>query len=150
MALPREHELFVKRSGLIHDIGKMQTPKEILHAPRALDEEEWRIMQLHPVQGAEIIQGIPELRHLAAIVRGHHERFDGRGYPDGIAGSDIPMASRIVTVADSFNAMIAQRPYRRPFSPTVALEELKRHRGTQFDPRIVEAMIDVVSGAELT
>jgi putative nucleotidyltransferase with HDIG domain len=149
MALTSDDALFVKRGGLIHDIGKMETPKEILHAPRALDDVEWEIMQQHPAQGAAIVAQIPELRSFVGVVRGHHERFDGRGYPDRLTGSDISIAARIVTVADSFNAMIAQRPYRRPFSPTVALEELKRHRGTQFDPRVVEAMIEVVrTGSE--
>lgn len=149
MALTSDDALFVKRGGLIHDIGKMETPKEILHAPRALDDVEWEIMQQHPAQGAAMIEQIPELRSFVRVVRGHHERFDGRGYPDRLTGSDISIAARIVTVADSFNAMIAQRPYRRPFSPTVALEELKRHRGTQFDPRVVEAMIEVVrTGSE--
>lgn len=149
MALTADDAIFVKRGGLIHDIGKMETPKEILHAPRALNDREWEIMQQHPAQGAAIVAQLPELRSFVGVVRGHHERFDGKGYPDRLTGSDISIAARIVTVADSFNAMIAQRPYRRPFSPTVALEELKRHRGTQFDPRVVEAMIEVVrTGSE--
>lgn len=144
MGFNRQESLLVMRGGLIHDIGKMTTPKDILNAPRALDEREWRIMQHHVIAGVEIIEKIPRLRHLVPAVRGHHERFDGKGYPDKKQGTNIDLFARIVTVADAFNAMIARRAYRLPFSPLVALEELKRHRSTQFDPRIVEAMIDVV------
>ncbi|MDQ6826742.1 MAG: HD-GYP domain-containing protein [Candidatus Eremiobacteraeota bacterium] len=144
MGLNRQESMLVMRGGLIHDIGKMLTPKEILHAPRALDEREWRIMKEHVLAGVTMIEKIPELKHLIPTVRGHHERFDGKGYPDSKQGAEIDFLARIVTVADAFNAMIARRPYRLPFSPLVALEELKRHRSSQFDPRIVEAMIDVV------
>ncbi len=144
MQFNKQESVLVMRGGLIHDIGKITTPKDILNAPRALDEREWGIMQHHVIAGVEIIEKIPILRHLIPAVRGHHERFDGRGYPDKKQGANIDLFARIVTVADAFNAMIARRAYRLPFSPLVALEELKRHRSTQFDPRIVEAMIDVV------
>lgn len=144
MQFNRQESILVMRGGLIHDIGKITTPKEILNAPRSLDEREWKIMQNHVIAGVEIIEKVPRLRHLVPAVRGHHERFDGKGYPDQKHGTHIDLFARVVTVADAFNAMIARRAYRLPFSPLVALEELKKHRSTQFDPRIVEAMIDVV------
>lgn len=145
MQMTRAETLLVSRSGLIHDIGKIKTPLEILTAPRSLSDEEWQIMRRHTLDGVEAIQSINELRDLIPAVRWHHERIDGRGYPDGLDGSAIPIAARIVSVADAFNAMIARRPYRKPLSPTVAIEELKRHSGAHFDPSVIIAMIDVVS-----
>ncbi|MGD0473380.1 MAG: HD domain-containing phosphohydrolase [Candidatus Velthaea sp.] len=146
LGLDEEHILFAARCGLIHDIGKIRTPPEILNAPRALTEQEWLIMRDHAAEGARIVAGISLLEPLIPIVRGHHERLDGRGYPDGLRSSAIPLTTRIVTVADCFNAMIGRRPYRLPLSPPDALSELERHRGTQFDPEVVEAMVRVVAG----
>jgi HD-GYP domain-containing protein (c-di-GMP phosphodiesterase class II) len=137
---------FVTRCGLIHDIGKMRTPPEILTAPRGLSNEEWAIMRDHAAEGGRIVDGVAQLRGLTPVVRAHHERLDGKGYPDGLRGSEIPMAARIVAVADSFNAMIGRRPYRLPMTPTAALDELERGRQTQFDPEIVEAMARIVLG----
>ncbi|HEV3087314.1 MAG TPA: HD domain-containing phosphohydrolase [Candidatus Elarobacter sp.] len=145
LALAKHDAIFVTRAGLVHDVGKLTTPSAILNAPRALDEEEMTIMRHHAVAGANIVSEIPLVAHLTPAVRNHHERFDGRGYPDGLRASTIPIATRIVTVADAFNAMIGRRPYRPPFSPAVALERLEANRGTQFDPIVVDAMIDVVT-----
>jgi HD-GYP domain-containing protein (c-di-GMP phosphodiesterase class II) len=103
-------------------------------------------MQRHVTDGWNMVAGERHLAPFAGSVRGHHERFDGGGYPDGAAGDSIDLSTRIVTVADAFNAMIADRPYRLPLSPTVAIAELQRHRGTQFDPDCVDAMVDVVLG----
>jgi putative nucleotidyltransferase with HDIG domain len=136
---------YVARAGLIHDVGKTKTPPEILSAPRKLDDEEWIVMRNHVLEGARIIEQISGLRHFTPAVRWHHERCDGRGYPDRRPGTDIPFAVRIVSVADAFNAMIGRRPYRKPTSPLRALEELRRHQGTQFDPAVVRLMIDVVT-----
>jgi putative nucleotidyltransferase with HDIG domain len=137
---------FVTRCGLIHDIGKMRTPAEILNAPRQLTPAEWAVMRAHTVEGERILASVSVLQPFAPIVRGHHERLDGKGYPDGLRANAIPLAARIVTVADCFNAMIGRRPYRPPMLPTEALDELERHRHTQFDPEIVEAMVQVVLG----
>jgi HD-GYP domain-containing protein (c-di-GMP phosphodiesterase class II) len=101
-------------------------------------------MKAHALQGTRMVEKIPELRCFVPPIRFHHERYDGKGYPDGLSSIDIPLHARIVAVADAFNAMIARRPYRAPLSPTAAIEELKRHSGTQFDRVIVEAMIDVI------
>lgn len=145
MGLTREESLLASRSGQIHDIGKISTPLEILTAPRSLSESEWEIMRLHTLEGVKALDPLPELQEMVPAVRWHHERMDGRGYPDALDGTRIPLCARIVAVADAFNAMVARRPYRKPLSPTVALEELKRNSGTHFDPPIVAAMIEVVS-----
>lgn len=137
---------FVRRCGLIHDIGKIWTPLEILDAPRKLTAEEWVIMRAHTTDGSSVVAKIPILSPFVPIVRGHHERLDGKGYPDGLPAHEIPLAARIVAVADCFNAMIGRRPYRPAMAPTAALSELERHRGTQFDPEIVEAMVQIVLG----
>jgi putative nucleotidyltransferase with HDIG domain len=137
---------FAARCGLLHDIGKVATPSEVLNAPRALNEREWVMMRAHAAAGEGIVRGIRELRVFAPAVRSHHERLDGRGYPDGLPASAIPLMARIVAVADCFNAMIGRRPYRLPMAPPRALEELTKNRGSQFDPEIVDAMVDVVLG----
>ncbi len=146
LGLTEAENEFVTRAGLIHDIGKMRTPPEILLAPRQLSAQEWAIMRDHAAEGGRIVERVPQLRVFTPIVRGHHERLDGEGYPDGLRGRAIPLAARIVSVADSFNAMIGRRPYRLPMAPTDALGELERHCGTQFDPEVVEAMVRIVLG----
>jgi ATP/maltotriose-dependent transcriptional regulator MalT len=137
---------FVTRCGLIHDVGKTHTPPQILNAARGLSPDEWAIMRDHAPEGGRMVSRLPALEAFVPIVSGHHERLDGKGYPDGLRLSAIPLAARIVSVADSFNAMIGRRPYRLPLTPHAALDELGRHRGTQFDPEIVEAMVRVVLG----
>jgi putative nucleotidyltransferase with HDIG domain len=144
--LDEAHIEFVTRCGLIHDVGKMRTPPEILNAPRGLSDNEWAIMRDHAAVGGRIVAARDRLAPFVPIVRSHHERLDGKGYPDGLRTTAIPLAARIVSVADSFNAMIGRRAYRLPLPPTEALDELDRNRGTQFDPEIVAAMIRIVEG----
>ncbi|HEY8313452.1 MAG TPA: HD domain-containing phosphohydrolase [Candidatus Baltobacteraceae bacterium] len=144
LSFSRTDTILVTRSGLVHDVGKIATPLSILTAPRGLDESEWAIMKQHTMEGAKIVEEFAAMRELVPAVRWHHERCDGKGYPDGLEGSSIPFAARVVNVADAFNAMIARRPYRAPLSPTIAIEELRRHSGSQFDETIVAAMIDVI------
>ncbi|MBC5809623.1 MAG: HD-GYP domain-containing protein [Candidatus Eremiobacteraeota bacterium] len=148
LTLSDEMVSFVARCGMIHDIGKVTTPTHILHAPRQLTDEEWAFMRDHTVQGDLIVRADPSLLQFAPMVRGHHERLDGRGYPDKIGGDEIALATRIVTVADCFNAMIGRRPYRPPMSPARALEQLDKNKGTQFDPDVAAAMHDVVREIE--
>jgi putative nucleotidyltransferase with HDIG domain len=138
--------IFARRCGLLHDIGKVVTPLSVLNAPRALDEREWTMMRAHAAAGEAIVRKVPALRAFAPAVRSHHERLDGRGYPDQLPPSAIPVMARVVAVADCFNAMIGRRPYRLPMAPSQALEELVAHRGTQFDPEIVDAMVTLVAG----
>ena len=146
LGMSADEIVLASRSGLVHDVGKLQTPIAILTAPRSLTAEEWDIMRAHALIGEAMVLEIPVIRHLSAAVRSHHERIDGKGYPDGTKGLGIPAIARIVAVADSFNAMVGRRPYRKPMPPSIALLELERHRGTQFDPEIVDAMIDIVAG----
>ena len=145
MSLTRTEVTHVSRGGLIHDVGKSTTPLEILQAPRKLTDEEWTVMRAHVVTGHALIAEHPKLGDFGGIVRSHHERFDGAGYPDALDRSRIPIGVRIVTVADAFNAMIGRRLYRTPLAPDRAVAELKRHAGAQFDPNVVEAFIDVIS-----
>jgi len=136
----------VQRGGLLHDIGKIATPNEILNAPRRLSTQERLVIERHPIDGVDIVVDVPQLGELLPMVRSHHERLDGKGYPDGLRGEQIPITARIVSVADCFNAMVGRRPYRPPLAPSFALEELRRHAGTQFDPEVVEAMATVAAG----
>lgn len=149
LSLTRSETAFVARGGLIHDVGKSVTPLEILQAPRKLTESEWLVMREHVVTGHDIVREHRHLRDFSPVVRSHHERFDGGGYPDGLERTNIPISVRIVTVADAFNAMIGRRSYRTPLSPDLAMSELRRNAGSQFDPNVVAALIDVVgSGYE--
>lgn len=145
MSLNRTEATFVARGGLIHDVGKSVTPLEILQAPRKLTDAEWHVMRAHVLTGHQMIRDHHRLRDFSGVVRHHHERFDGRGYPDELDRTRIPIGVRIVSVADAFNAMIGRRPYRTPMPPDRAVEELKRNAGAQFDPNVVEALVDVIA-----
>ena len=134
---------FLRRGALLHDIGKIGVPDNILRKPAALSDAEWATMRKHPEFGARIIADIPFLKDVSKIVRHHHERWDGKGYPDGLAGEDIPLGARIFTVADSFDAMTSDRPYRRGMSVAAACAEIARCRGTQFDPSVADAFLRI-------
>jgi response regulator RpfG family c-di-GMP phosphodiesterase len=126
---------------LLHDVGKIFTPKEILYKPGPLSDEEWRIMRRHPVDGAEILEQIVGLKEMAQIVRYHQEAYDGSGYPEGLKGDAIPIGARVATVVDAFDAMVTDRPYRKGMTLPQAIEELRRNKGKQFDPVVVDAVI---------
>jgi two-component system cell cycle response regulator len=130
--------------GQLHDIGKITVPDAILQKPAPLDEEEWKVMRQHPVVGADVVSRMSTLRMIGPAIRAHHERWDGKGYPDGLAGEDIPLSARIVAVADAFGAMTSDRPYRKARAIDWALEELHRHAGSQFDPKVVDATEQIV------
>jgi HD-GYP domain-containing protein (c-di-GMP phosphodiesterase class II) len=134
---------------LLHDIGKIFTPKEVLYKPGPLTDEEWRLMRLHPADGAEILEHITGLKEMAKIVRYHQEYYDGSGYPEGLKGEQIPIGARIATVVDSFDAMISDRPYRKGMPIQKALEELQRKRGSQFDPKVVDTIIALYEEGKL-
>ncbi len=123
----------------LHDVGKRAMPESILSKPGPLSEVEWSVMRRHPEWGAGMLADVPGLEEVADAVHAHHERWDGSGYPLGIEGEDIPLASRIVAVCDAFSAMTADRPYRSARSAGDALGELQRGAGSQFDPAIVGA-----------
>jgi diguanylate cyclase (GGDEF)-like protein len=145
LALEPERIARIRLAGLLHDVGKIGVPDAILNKPGKLSEDEYERMRAHSVLGYEIVSAA-ELATEAEWVRHHHERYDGNGYPDRIAGDAIPLESRIIFVADAFEAMTADRPYRRAPGREFALEELRRNAGTQFDPAVVAALIRVVDG----
>jgi diguanylate cyclase (GGDEF)-like protein len=126
--------------GWLHDVGKMAVPDRILAKPGKLTDPEWETIKTHPVIGEQLVLSFPELAAAAAAVRHHHERWDGTGYPDGRAGTDIPLEARIVAVTDAFNAMISDRSYQTARSEAEALAELRRCAGSHFDPAVVEAL----------
>jgi putative two-component system response regulator len=128
----------------MHDIGKIGVPDNILRKPTKLTAEEFAIIKQHPVIGDRILAPIPQLQKARAVVLGHHERFDGSGYPFGLSGEDIPVAARIVTVADVFDAVTETRVYHPGESVIRALEELQKGRGTHFDPKVVDAFFEVL------
>ena len=143
LRLARDEQAFIVRSGLIHDVGKLCVPQELLRAPRGLVAAERAIVELHVIEGERLLADYDALEFRDAV-RFHHERFDGRGYPEGLRGAAIPLAARIVSVADAYDAMTGQRSYRFPMTPDRALLEIERGRGSQFDPGVVEVMLAVV------
>ncbi|HNW46534.1 MAG TPA: HD-GYP domain-containing protein [Thermotogota bacterium] len=128
-------------SGLVHDIGKILVSQSVLNKPDRLSDSEFEMIKNHPVWGYEVLTHSKELREIAIFVRHHHERYDGNGYPDRLAGEGIPMISRILTVADSWDAMIRDRAYRKGLSREVAIDEIKRNVGLQFDPNVAKAFM---------
>ena len=134
----------LSRAAQLHDLGKLAVPDEILGKPGELDEREWEFIRQHTVVGERILRASPAFRQAATIVRSSHERWDGTGYPDGLVGEAIPLASRIVSACDAFEAMTSSRPYRAARSVENALAELRRCSGTQFDPAIVDVLVTVV------
>ncbi len=137
------------RASEMHDIGKIGIPEDVLHKPGPLTDIEWELVHSHPMIGARIISSAPALMPVAKLVRSAHERWDGQGYCDGLAGTDIPLGSRIIFVCDAFDAMTEDRPYRRAFSPEKALQEIRENSGSQFDPDVVDAFLRVAARLEL-
>ena len=138
-----EHELESLRSGaILHDIGKIGVPDAVLQKPSQLNPAEWEQMREHPSIGERILAPMPHLASAAQIVRHHHERYDGKGYPDGLAGEAIPLGARILTVVDSYSAITDKRVYKEARSHAEALLELRKHAGTQFDPRVVDIFLE--------
>ena len=133
----------------LHDIGKVGIPEGILRKAGSLDAEEWDVMRRHPTIGADIVTPIPFLDGSVEIIRHHHERFDGRGYPLGLRGGDIPLAARIFAVADSFDAMTSDRPYRDAMPKDRALDEIRAGAGSQFDPDVVDEFLVLTEGDDL-
>jgi HD-GYP domain-containing protein (c-di-GMP phosphodiesterase class II) len=131
----------LESAALLHDIGKIGFPDTILCNPGPLPPDGVRVIQEHPLGGENILKPVGSLARLCPIVRHHHEQFNGTGYPDGLKGEEIPIAARIISVADSFDAMISARPYKAPRSREDAIGELVRCRGMQFDPSCVDTFI---------
>jgi len=133
-----------RQTALLHDIGKVAIADEILNKPGSLDPSEWAFVRQHTLIGERIIQAAPALAHVAKLVRSTHERYDGTGYPDGLARDDIPLAARIVSVCDAYDAMITTRVYRAARTSSDAIAELRSHSGTQFDPEVIDAFLNTL------
>ena len=140
LGLTRAQLLEIELGALLHDVGKLRLPQRILSKPGRLTADELRLIRLHPEWGAEMVARIPGLEAVALIVRLHHERPDGCGYPHGLVGERIPLATRIVSVCDAYGAMRKRRPYSAPLNVEAALAELGSHAGTQFDAEVVDAL----------
>jgi two-component system cell cycle response regulator len=137
----------IARAAELHDIGKIAVPDSVLHKPGPLDDDEWTLMRQHTLIGERILLAAPALKPVAALVRASHERWDGSGYPDQLAGDAIPFGARIVAVCDAYDAMTSDRTYRRALTSTAALAELWRCAGSQFDPAVVDAFVTAVAAA---
>ena len=144
MGLSHEEVIDVEQAALLHDIGKIGISDTILNKPGQLDEAEWEVIKTHTAIGERMLSSIEGLAHLAPIVRAEHERWDGKGYPDGLSGERIPLASRIVFACDAYHAMTSERPYRKAMSVRAALEELQKNSGTQFCPYTSRVLLGVL------
>ncbi|MCL5024185.1 MAG: GAF domain-containing protein [Nitrospirae bacterium] len=141
MSLSQKEMIGLRLSAILHDIGKIGIPDAILLKNERLTFEEYRVIIMHPAYGAEILNHIKQLKEIVPGVKWHHEKYDGSGYPEGLKGEEIPVIARIIAVADTFDAMTTDRPYRKGLSARAAFEELEKNAGTQFDPSVVGAFI---------
>ena len=141
MGLNKKQKDVLKDAAKLHDIGKIGVHDYILMKPGKLTNEEWEEIKLHSLKGVKILQPLTFLNDAISVIRSHHERYDGQGYPDGISNDDIPLEARIMAVADAYDAMTTERPYRKALSREEALEEIKRGRGSQFDPEAADAFL---------
>ena len=145
LGMPEEQVEMIRVAGLFHDIGKIGVPDIILLKNGPLSDQEFLEIKKHPAEGEKILQTYSPFAKLLPIVRGHHERFDGRGYPDGLAGEEICLGARVIAVADSFDAMVSNRTYRRGLSFERTMEELERGKNAQFDERVVVALYRLIN-----
>ena len=149
MKIPSHLRRGVRLGAILHDVGKIGISDTILHKPGALSEAEWKVMRTHPILGERMLEGIHFLSDALPVIRHHHERWDGAGYPDRLAGEDIPLGARIVAVCDAFDAMTSDRPYRKAISAERACEEILAGAGTQFDPRCAKLLVEVLTDVGL-
>ena len=146
LGLPESLQGDLRLAGLLHDVGTIAVAGAVLSKPGPLDEDEWVVLREHPSIGADMVARIPGLSRTQLAIRHHHERFDGQGYPDRLAGDAIPLAARVLATVDAYTAMTEERPYREARDRADALEELRRNAGTQLDPVVVEALCRVLAG----
>jgi PAS domain S-box-containing protein len=149
LGLPVEETREIGLASLLHDIGKMRIPDSILMKPGALTDEEWKTMRLHTVWGDELLAGQAWLETARQIARWHHEDWDGGGYPDGLKGSQIPLGATITAVADGFDAMTSDRPYKKAWPPTEAVREIQAQNGKRYSPQVVDAFMRVLERGEI-
>jgi HD-GYP domain-containing protein (c-di-GMP phosphodiesterase class II) len=150
MGLSDTERLHTRYAAILHDIGKIGIPERILNKPAKLTDEEYTIMKQHPCIGATIISHIDFLKPVVPLILHDHERWDGRGYPEGLQGDAIPLGSRIIAVVDAYDAMAVDRVYRKAPGHAYAMQELRRCAGTQFDPAVVDAFLDVLGSSPQT
>ncbi|MBR2069240.1 MAG: HD domain-containing protein [Candidatus Gastranaerophilales bacterium] len=143
LGVPNSELEMVETAGLLHDIGKIAIPTSILCKPGKLDDEEFAIMKSHPVNSEKLIASIKKLHDISPGVKHHHERWDGRGYPDHLAGEGIPYSARIIALADTYDAMTSTRSYRKALAHEVAIEEISKCAGTQFDPVLAQKFVEI-------
>jgi HD-GYP domain-containing protein (c-di-GMP phosphodiesterase class II) len=144
MGLPAEERAQLRQAAELHDVGKLAIPEDVLGKPGPLDPEEWAFVRRHPLIGERIIGAAPALAGAAKLVRSTHERLDGSGYPDGLAGDQIPLGARIIAVCDAFTAMTAPRPHAAQRTIAEAIAELRQCAGTQFDLTVVDVLSELV------
>jgi CHASE2 domain-containing sensor protein len=151
MGMPAADAETLRDASLLHDVGKIAIPDAVLLQPGALSEEQWELMRRHTTLGGEILANStsPIMRMAEEVALTHHERWDGSGYPNGLRGEEIPLTGRICAVCDVFDALLSRRPYKEPWPPEQALEELRRERGRQFDPAVVDAFLTVIGEDDL-
>ena len=140
----------MRYKALLHDVGKIGIPDRVLNKPDRLTDEEFEIIKSHTVIGSEILQGVSSLSEMHVVARSHHERYDGKGYPDRKAGEDIPEEARLVGIVDAYDAMSSDRAYRKALSRDVIRGELKRGRGTQFDPNMTDVFLELLDEGALS
>ena len=145
LGLDEKSKVNLWRAAILHDTGKIGIPDAILSKPSSLTDEEWKIMKSHPERGETICSKLNFAKEILPIIRHHHERYDGKGYPDGLKAERIPYLARIVAIADMVDAVTSQRPYRKEQTLAIALEELERNAGTQFDPDLAETFVNLYS-----
>jgi HD-GYP domain-containing protein (c-di-GMP phosphodiesterase class II) len=139
----------LKIAAVLHDVGKIGIEDQILRKPEPLSPEEYNTIKRHTSMGAEILEHIRQLRDIIPGVKYHHEQMNGRGYPDGLKGEEMPVIAKIVAVADTYDAMTTDRPYRKALSKKVAMEELRRCAGAQFDGQVVDAFVKAYESGEI-
>jgi putative nucleotidyltransferase with HDIG domain len=149
IGMSEDEQEIVHTAGLLHDIGKFNLPDDILKADRPLDDQDWDLIRAHPAEGARLVAHLEGYEEAAEIVRAHHERFDGNGYPAGIAGTDIPLGARIISVADTYDVLTARDSYRSPVSSAEAVEVLSDVAGTQLDPAVVSVFLGLLETKDL-
>lgn len=139
----------IEYAALLRDIGKVMVPQSVLNKTGPLTEEDWEVVRSHSILGAEMVESVPFLSHTARYIRHHHEYWDGSGYPDGLAGDEIPLGSRILALASDYDAMVSERPYHsRPMNQAEATDEIRRGSGSKYDPAVVDVFLNVVAAEE--
>lgn len=136
-------------AALFHDVGKAGIPEGILSKPGPLSEEEWRVMKLHPIIGANLVRSIPFTTPIETAIHSHQERYDGSGYPDGLEGDEIPLLARILAVVDAFDAMTSDRFYRKALKRQAAMREMRKGRGNHFDPKVIDAFFEAIKDQKI-